>query len=206
MRFTLDSRSRSSFQWAGLLAAALVASGVGFPASGAPPAEPSGQTTALGQFPPHAATCVRGYLPSRVLLDASAAAPDPDRMIASLEPHWATLDGIADRCGFANTEQGGGQLGRILVILVSKSWSERQLSAEFSISADQLSAAMREIPADILAILKEFPQDSRPSDSGVAALRQVLGQASARLGLEGQRASLLLSYYILSTARQAPFE
>lgn len=212
MRFTLDSRLRGRLIFGTLLPSVLVISGVAFLAPAMGEASPvsensrSTQETVLGRFPLHAASCVRKYLPPQVLLDAATVAPDPDKMIASWEPHRRAIMSVADRCGFAVTEQGGQQIGHIVSNLSLSGWSKTQLAKEFSISPDQLSTAMGKVsPAD-LAKIGAIPTSPHASDAQLAAFAPVLRRISAELGLKDERATLLLSAYIVSTARLAPRE
>ncbi|WP_430425704.1 hypothetical protein [Phenylobacterium sp.] len=180
-----------------LAAVALQASG--------PAASASAPSSHLGTFPPHAASCIRKHLNPQVLRDAVAVAPDPGATLASFERHVRSIDSAADKCGFAATEQGGEQLGSIVTNLALKEWSEGRLRTEFSVSPDQLSAAMKEIPQRDVATIGAL-DGPRMSDTQKERLADVLPQVAAKLGLRDQKASALLAAYVLSAARLAPFE
>lgn len=169
--------------------------------SGPPPASP------LAKFPPHAASCVQRYVDPQLLHDAEAAAPDPEKVITVItKRHGQSIEYLLKKCGFEITEQGGEQLGIILPSIVFKAWSEAQLNERYSISASQLSSFVSMVPRADLAIIGSIPAGQHPSAIQVEMLRPVLGQVISSLGLKDRDAQFLLSTYIISEARLAPFE
>jgi hypothetical protein len=188
-------------------AAALVASAQAVDQTQPPPVlSLPPQQSAPARLPPHAVGCIRKNADPRIWLDIEAVAPDPAKMAATLQSKRSFFIDLVNKCGFERTYQGGQQLGGLISSIGLKDWSEGRLGNEYFISSARLQSVSSEISREDLKIISTIQHNPHVSDIEVGTLRSAMRQMLAKLGLSGERATLLVGTYLISEAMLSPFD